>query len=72
MPVRRVPGDATAAGVAMLAGIGAGATPGRRGRRRRVPPGGTGLPDPANREVYERARRYLAVRSSGLVRAPQP
>ena len=74
IPVRRVPGDATAAGVAMLAGLGVGAyATAEEAVAAACHPGEPVWPDPANREIYETLRdRYLAVLASGLVRVPQP
>jgi xylulokinase len=71
LPVTRVPGEATAAGVAMLAGLGAGI----------YPDAGSAVasacrlddpvePDPANRERYQEIyQRYRAVLASPIVRA---
>ncbi len=74
IPVRRVPGDATAAGVAILAGLGVGAyATADEAVAAACHPDEPVWPDPANREVYEALRdRYLAVLASGLVRVPQP
>ncbi len=74
IPVRRVPGDATAAGVAMLAGLGVGAYASADAAvAAACRPGEPVWPDPANRDVYEALYdRYLAVRASGLARAPKP
>ena len=72
IPVRVVPGDATAAGVAMLAGLGAGAY---RSPADAVAtachPGDEVRPDPANQARYDDLYdRYLAVRRSALARTP--
>jgi xylulokinase len=71
VPVRRVPGDATAAGVAMLAGIGAGVYSGPGDAvAAACHPAGPVLPDPRRAGVYDAAyRRYRAVLASGLARA---
>ena len=73
IPVRVVPGDATAAGVAMLAGLGAGAY---RSPAHAVAaachPGEPVWPDPASQARYDELYdRYLAVRRSALARTPQ-
>ena len=72
IPVRRVPGDATAAGVAMLAGLGVGVY---RSAAEAVAaachPDDPVLPDPANRDRYDALHaRYLTVLASGLARVP--
>jgi len=71
VPVRRVPGDATAAGVAMLAGIGAGAYPGpAEAVAAACHPAEPVPPDPSRSGLYDAAyRRYRAVLASGLARA---
>jgi xylulokinase len=74
IPVRVVPGDATAAGVAMLAGLGSGvyASP-ADAVAAACHPGTEICPDPANRASYDEFySRYLRVRSSALARAPSP
>lgn len=72
--MRRVPGDATAAGVAMLAGLGVGAyATADEAVAAACHPGEQVAPGPANRAVNEaRYDRYLAVLASGLARMPQP
>jgi len=74
VPVRRVPGDATAAGVAMLAGIGAGAYPGpAEAVAAACHPAEPVPPDPASAERYDAVyQRYRAVLASGLARVPAP
>jgi len=74
IPVRVVPGDATAAGVAMLAGLGS-AVYGSPAEAVAVAchAGEPVWPDPANRARYDELYgRYLKVRSSALARAPSP
>jgi sugar (pentulose or hexulose) kinase len=74
VPVLRVPGDATAAGVAMLAGIGAGvyAGPGEAVTAACHPEEPV-LPDPGRAGLYEAAYpRYRAVLASGLARVRTP
>jgi xylulokinase len=74
LPVRRVPGDATAAGVAMLAGIGAGVYPGPdEAVAAACHPGEPVLPDPVRAGLYDGAyRRYRAVLASDLARVRPP
>ena len=74
VPVRRVPGDATAAGVAMLAGIGAGVYSGPgEAVAAACHPAEPVLPDPAQAGAYDAVyQRYRAVLASGLARAPSP
>jgi sugar (pentulose or hexulose) kinase len=70
VPVLRVPGDATAAGVAMLAGIGAGAYSGpEEAVAAACRPEEPVLPDRASAERYDAAyQRYRAVLASDLAR----
>jgi sugar (pentulose or hexulose) kinase len=74
VPVRRVPGDATAAGVAMLAGIGAGVYSGPgEAVAAACHPAEPVLPDPASAERYDDVyQRYRAVLASGLARVRTP
>ena len=74
IPVRHVPGDATAAGVAMLAGLGVGAyASADEAVAAACHPVEAVWPDPANRAVYEALyERYQAVLASGLARVPPP
>jgi xylulokinase len=73
IPVRRVPGDATTAGVAMLAGLGVGAyASADEAVAAACHPAKPVWPDPASRAVYEALyERYLAVLASGLARVPK-
>jgi len=70
IPVVAVPGDSTAAGAAMLAGLGAGlyrdaAEAVAAGFR----PGGRAEPDPAHRALYDDLYdRYLALTGSAVAR----
>jgi xylulokinase len=70
IPVRRIPGDATAAGVAMLAGIGVGAyASAAEAVNAACQPAEPVLPDPGRVELYTADyRRYQAVLASGLAR----
>jgi xylulokinase len=72
IPVRVVPGDATAAGVAMLAGLGSGVYASPAEAVAAACRAGEPLcPDPANRARYDELYdRYLTVRGSELARAP--
>jgi sugar (pentulose or hexulose) kinase len=72
--VLRVPGDATAAGVAMLAGIGAGVYSGPgEAVTAACHPEEPVLPDPGRAGLYDAAyRRYRAVRASDLARVLPP
>jgi sugar (pentulose or hexulose) kinase len=72
VPVRRVPGDATAAGVAMLAGIGVGAYSGpEEAVAATCHPREPVLPDPVSAERYDALyQRYRAVLASDLARVP--
>ena len=74
VPVRRVPGDATAAGVAMLAGIGVGAYSGpAEAVAAACHPGEAVLPDPGHRERYDALyHRYRAALASDLARVRTP
>jgi sugar (pentulose or hexulose) kinase len=74
VPVRRVPGDATAAGVAMLAGIGAGVYSGPgEAVAAACHPAEPVLPDPTSAERYDDAyQRYRAVLASDLARVRTP
>jgi xylulokinase len=74
VPVRRVPGDATAAGVAMLAGIGAGVYSGPgEAVAAACHPAEPLLPDPASAERYDAVyQRYRAVLASDLARVRTP
>ena len=74
VPVLRVPGDATAAGVAMLAGIGAGAYSGPdEAVTAACHPEEPVLPDPGRAGLYEAAySRYRAVLASDLARVRPP
>ena len=70
VPVRRIPGDATAAGVAMLAGIGAGVYSGPgEAVAAACHPAEPVLPDSAGTGRYDAAyQRYRAVLASDLAR----
>jgi len=72
VPVLRVPGDATAAGVAMLAGVGVGAYPGpEEAVAAACHPEEPVLPTPGSTERYDALyRRYRAVLASDLARVP--
>jgi xylulokinase len=72
VPVRVVPGDATAAGVAMLAGLGAGAYQDPAAAVAAACHAGEPVwPDPANAARYDELYdRYLTVRRSALARTP--
>ncbi len=72
VPVRRVPGDATAAGVAMLAGIGVGVYSGpEEAVAAACRPQEPVLPDPVSAERYDALyQRYRAVLASDLARMP--
>ena len=74
VPVLRVPGDATAAGVAMLAGIGAGVYSGPgQAVAAACHPAEPVLPDPARAERYDGLyQRYRAVLASDLARIHTP
>jgi len=74
IPVRVVPGDATAAGVAMLAGLGSGVYGSPAGAVAAACHAGEPvLPDPGNGARYDELyERYLQVRGSALARAPSP
>ena len=72
VPVLRVPGDATAAGVAMLAGIGVGVYSGpEEAVAAACHPAEPVLPDPGRAERYDACyERYRAVLASDLARVP--
>jgi sugar (pentulose or hexulose) kinase len=72
VPVLRVPGDATAAGVAMLAGIGVGAYSGSaEAVAAACHPQEPVLPDPGHSERYDALyHRYRAALTSDLARWP--
>jgi len=73
VPVRRVPGDATAAGVAMLAGIGTGVYSGPdEAVAAACHPEDPVLPGPDSAGLYDALyQRYRAVRASDLARVWQ-
>ena len=73
VPVLRVPGDATAAGVAMLAGIGVGAYSGPdEAVAAACHPQEPVLPDHGSADQYDAAyQRYRAVLASDLARVPR-
>jgi len=70
IPVLRVPGDATAAGVAMLAGLGVGAyRTADEAVAAACHPADPVLPDPAHRDTYDALyTRYLKVLASDPAR----
>jgi xylulokinase len=74
VPVLRVPGDATAAGVAMLAGIGAGVYSGPgEAVAAACHPAEPVPPDPASAGRYDAVyQRYREVLASGLARVRTP